>query len=370
MPEVIKVLGQVTTSAAGSTQLLSLFPDPNGEYVSTTSQTWFEYPNQSILFGVPTDNGGGVGSNCQSGYRSDLHYPNTANSTGRSNVFGLKTHSNQQRPLWKMSTNTNNTPALKLERPYLDSGQVYTLYFNHYGEDDSGHGNHGHNQGGIHYSRGVNQYDIVPYTGSFFQHYNATYGWNDDSSALNIWKTFYTTFTGEGGLFDLSIQLRNHNYNGWKGVYFDNFTLLKGAVPLALIPLRPTDGASGNANALYTSPYTIKSEGWSTLPYQSPTIRKVTGSWQTLYTVPENTSAVASTLSVSNFGTSATTYRIAVQKYGETLSSKHILAFDHPIPQTSNESHSIGITLAAGDKIIVQSDVDKVNFQLFGSEIS
>jgi hypothetical protein len=31
---------------------------------------------------------------------------------------------------------------------------------------------------------------------------------------------------------------------------------------------------------------------------------------------------------------------------------------------------TIGLSLAAGDKIIVQSDTDKVQFQLFGSELT
>ena len=369
MPEVIKILGQVTGSTAGAIQQLSLFPDPNGEFIPSTTETWYEHPNQGVLFGAPTDNGGGVGSNSASGYTHGTHFPNTANVTGRSNSFGFRTHNNNHRPLWQMSTNTNNTSTLKLERPYLESGQVYTMYFNvkynggHYSENHHGHG-------GIHYSRGVNQYDIIPYTGSFHSHFVSSRGFTDDSSNHNTWRTFYNTFVGEGGLFDLRVQMRNHSFDDWSYLWFDNFTLLKGAVPLALIPVRPTDGASGNANALYTSPYTIRSEGWSTLPYQSPTIRRLTGSWQTLYTVPESKSAVASTLHISNYGTSNATYRVAVQKYGETLSSKHIFAFDHPITQTSSESLSIGLTLAAGDKVIVQSDTDKLNFQLFGSEIS
>jgi hypothetical protein len=369
MPEVIKILGQVTGSTAGSIQQLSLFPDPNGEFVPTTSETWYSYPDQSVLFGAPTDNGGGIGTNAQSGYSHSQHFPNTANVTGRSNSFVLRTHNNNHRPLWQMSTNTNNTSTLKLERPFLESGQVYTMYFNvKYSGGHYSNNHHGH--GGIHYSRGINQYNIVPYTESFYSHFTTSNGFTTDGNTNNDWKTWYGTFVGEGGYFDLRVQMRNHSFDDWSYLYFDNFTILKGAVPLALIPVRPTDGASGNANALYTSPYTIRSEGWSSLPYQSPTIRKLTGAWQTLYTVPENKSAVASTLHISNYGTSNSTYRVAVQKYGEILSSKHIFAFDHPITQTSSESLSIGLTLAAGDKVIVQSDTDKINFQLFGSEIS
>jgi hypothetical protein len=362
MPEYIKILGQVSGSPAGAIQQLSMFPDPNGEF-STTNVTYAN-PTQSPLFGLPTDNGGGINENCIIGWTTSQHAPNSANSTGRTNSFYTSTHSSNYRPLWKLSTNTTG-----LERPFLKSGQVYTMSFWTKAMDQNqGHWSSHHGHGGMHYSRGVNTYDLVPYTSSFTQHFYSQYGWNDDSSAHNNWKQWYGTFTGEGGFFDFQVQMRNHSYNEWTYLYFDNFTLLEGAVPKALLPTRPTDGASGNANALYTSPYTTRSEGWSNIAYRSPTIRKLTGSWQTLYTCPDSRTAVASTLVISNYGTAAATYRIAVQKYGETLASNHILAFDHPIIQTSSESMSIGLTLSAGDRVIVQSDTDKINFQLFGAE--
>ena len=360
MPEYIKILGQVTASTAGPLQQLSMFPDPNGEFATT--DVTFAHPNQSPLFGVPTDNGGGVNSNCQVGYSASRFAPNSANAGGRTNSFFTSTHSDNMRPLWKMSTNTTG-----LERPFLKSGQVYTMSFWARSEGGS-HWNSHRGHGGIHYSRGAGLYDIIPYTSSVTDHAYSGYGWNDDSSIQNNWKQWYATFNGEGGFFDLQVQMRNHSFNAWTYFYFDNFTILEGAVPKALLPTRPLDGASGNANALYTSPYTTRSEGWSSLEYRSPTIRKVTGAWQTLYTVPDNRTAVASTLVITNYGTSAATYRIAVQKYGEALASNHILAFDHPIIQTSSESMSIGLTLSAGDRVIVQSDTNKLNFQLFGAE--
>lgn len=198
-------------------------------------------------------------------------------------------------------------------------------------------------------------------------------GWDSPigghNNIMNHWGRHYQTFTGQGGFFDFECKPYNHSYNDWTYFDVDNFALIEGAIPKALLPFRPVDGASGNPNALYTSPYTTRSEGWSSTPYASPTIRKVTGGWVTLYTVPDSKAAIASSIVISNIGTSAATYRIAVQKYGEALSHRHMLAFDHPINQTAAETMTIGLTLAAGDKVMVQSDVDKVQFQLFGSEI-
>ena len=360
MPEYIKILGQVTTSAAGAVQQLSMFPDPNFEFYTTN--TSHDNTASGPIFGIPTTGGNsGVNSNSQQQYRTNEHSPNSASPGGRTNSLRFANHNNDYHPVW----NLNGTGSTK---PYLKAGQVYTMSFFATTQNSDHHFNNHHGHAGLHYNRGINEYNIIPYTSSFYSHAATGYGWVTGDNLDTGWRQFYTTFTGEGGDFNFRARIFNHSFTGWSYISLDNFILLEGAVPRALLPTRPTDGASGNANALYTAPYTVRSEGWSGAAYQSPTIRRVTGSWQTLYTVPDNRSAVASTLHISNYGIANATYRVAVQKFGESLSSQHILAFDHPITQTSSESLSIGLTLAAGDRIIVQSDVDKLTFQLFGSE--
>jgi hypothetical protein len=363
MPEYIKILGQVTTTAAGAVQQLSMFPDPNFEFY--TAETTHNNTTSGPIFGVPTSGGNnGVDSNSQQTYITGDHSPNSANVSGRTNALRFYQHGNEFHPVWELN-------GTGVDKPFLKSGQVYTMSFWMKATGASGYWNSHHGHGGVHYNRGVNQYDIIPYGDNVNNRANSSHisGWTNDDTLYNNWKQFYTTFTGEGGSFNLKFRIWNHSYSGRTSHWtIDNFTLLEGAVPIALLPTRPSDGSSGNANALYTAPYTIRSEGWQKLPYQSPTIRRVTGSWQTLYTVPDNRTAVASTLHIANYGAANTTYRVAVQKAGETLESKHIFAFDHPITQTSSESLSIGLTLSAGDRVLVQADVDKITFQLFGSE--
>jgi len=361
MPEYIKILGQITTTAAGALQQLSMFPDPNLEYYTT--DTTHNNTTSGPIFGIPTSGGNsGVDGNSQQTYITGDHAPNSANSTGRTNCLRFYQHGNEFHPIWDLN-------GTGVDRPFLKAGQVYTLSFWMKAEGTNGYWNSHHGHGGIHYNRGVNQYDIIPYGDNVTNRAYQQYGWLDDNGLYSNWKQWYQTFTGEGGLFNMRFRIYNHSYSGrtshW---YLDNVTLLEGAVPRALLSTRPPDGASGNANALYTAPYTVRSEGWQKTAYQSPTIRRVTGSWQTLYTCPDNRTAVASTLHIANYGAANTTYRVAVQKAGETLGSQHILAFDHPITQTSSESLSIGLTLSAGDRVIVQADVDKITFQLFGSE--
>jgi hypothetical protein len=87
-----------------------------------------------------------------------------------------------------------------------------------------------------------------------------------------------------------------------------------------------------------------------------------------LYTTPAGSSAVVSTLTVSNLSQSATTYRYAVIPSGETIAKKHWIVFDAPIGANSTDTFTIGKTLAAGDKIIVTADTNNVAFTAFGNE--
>jgi hypothetical protein len=52
------------------------------------------------------------------------------------------------------------------------------------------------------------------------------------------------------------------------------------------------------------------------------------------------------------------------------LATRHWLAFDAPIGANSTDTFTLGITMSAGDVIIVQTDSSLVSFSAFGSEIS
>jgi hypothetical protein len=89
-----------------------------------------------------------------------------------------------------------------------------------------------------------------------------------------------------------------------------------------------------------------------------------------LYTVPSNTEAVISTLSVCNRAGSGATYRIAIIKSGETLENKHYLIFDSAVPGNDTAVLTLGLTMSSGDKIGVYSSTANVTFSVYGSEIS
>lgn len=90
----------------------------------------------------------------------------------------------------------------------------------------------------------------------------------------------------------------------------------------------------------------------------------------TLYTVPSATSAVASTLSICNLGSSATTYRVAVRPAGATLANQHYIAYDASVSANDTVLLTLGITLAATDVVTVYAGTANVAFSLYGSEIT
>lgn len=89
-----------------------------------------------------------------------------------------------------------------------------------------------------------------------------------------------------------------------------------------------------------------------------------------LYTVPANTEAVASTLAICNQAATAATFRAAIRPAGETLAGKHYISYETNIPGNDTISLTLGITLAQTDVVTVYANSATVSFNLFGSEIT
>lgn len=89
-----------------------------------------------------------------------------------------------------------------------------------------------------------------------------------------------------------------------------------------------------------------------------------------LYTVPSATQAVASTLSVCNTGSASTLYRVAVRPSGETLASKHYIAYDAYAEANNSSFLTIGLSLGSTDVVTVYASSGTLSFGLFGTEIS
>lgn len=129
--------------------------------------------------------------------------------------------------------------------------------------------------------------------------------------------------------------------------------------------------SSNTTNATLTAPFTKRGETiWSGTANSSTTISTFAGALTDLYTVPASTQTVVSTITATNLTTSATSCRVLVLPSGQTAAAKNFIVFDGTLPANTTEAYTLGITLAAGDKLQVASDIANVSFSAFGSEIS
>ncbi len=390
MAQEYKILGQAQGTTAPAQENINLYPDPNHERYTSEQNFDPHSGTASVVTPGAATNSIWYWQTPVSGGTSHAyqHWPLNAGSasgtttSGRtgyvrfSNHENVGSHDNNHTRKWRLDTNKTGT---------LVAGKTYTLdLWAHATLDSYSHGSqHGYSR--VEFWDGAAwQYimagipsDRASHINNVDNHGSAGFYQIQTDAAGNRaswdggWRRFYKTFTAAGtAKFDMRVSLSTHSNNQWHRIFLDNVYLAEGAIPRALIPAKAPDGTSGNALALHTTPFTTRSEGWSGDAFNSPTTRKFTGDWQNLYMVPDlvGASAVVSTITISNSGSSTATYRIAVQKFGETLASKHFIAFDHTITPTSLETLTLGITLGRQDKIIVQSDSERLVFSAFGTE--
>lgn len=89
-----------------------------------------------------------------------------------------------------------------------------------------------------------------------------------------------------------------------------------------------------------------------------------------LYTVPAATQAIISSITVSNRTTTAATFRISVSPAGAATANKDYLVYDTQIGSNGVVTLTLGITLAATDKIRVFASTANLSFNAFGSELA
>ena len=90
----------------------------------------------------------------------------------------------------------------------------------------------------------------------------------------------------------------------------------------------------------------------------------------TLYTVPSSTQTIVSTISVCNLTAGEIAFRIAIRPAGESLATKHYIAYDAKVSGNDTTFITVGATLGAGDVITVYEAAADLTFNAFGSEIN
>jgi hypothetical protein len=90
-----------------------------------------------------------------------------------------------------------------------------------------------------------------------------------------------------------------------------------------------------------------------------------------LYVVPASTDVVISSLIIANRSTSVSaTYSIAISPNGETIATKHYIAFNVTLDPAESAILTLGLTLDSSDKVIVLASTANLSFSAFGTEIS
>ena len=92
---------------------------------------------------------------------------------------------------------------------------------------------------------------------------------------------------------------------------------------------------------------------------------------ESLYTVPVSTQAVVSSIAITNQAASSATFRIAIRPSADaTTTAKHYLVYGTTVGAADTVVLTIGVTMAASDKIRVFGSTATLSFSAFGSEIS
>jgi hypothetical protein len=87
-----------------------------------------------------------------------------------------------------------------------------------------------------------------------------------------------------------------------------------------------------------------------------------------LYTAPS--AVVGSTLCICNRTGATVTFRVAVAPGGAADDPKHYLYYDKKVLKNDSIFVTIGLTLAATDKVRVYASATGLSFSLFGTEVS
>ena len=89
-----------------------------------------------------------------------------------------------------------------------------------------------------------------------------------------------------------------------------------------------------------------------------------------LYVVPSATEVVLSSIIIANRGATPTSYRVAILPFLATLGNPHYIAFDVEISAEDSTTLTLGVTMRAGDKVVVYATNSNISFSVFGMELA
>lgn len=92
---------------------------------------------------------------------------------------------------------------------------------------------------------------------------------------------------------------------------------------------------------------------------------------ETVYTVPSSTQTIISSIMIANRSGANASFKVAVRPSADaTTANKHYIFSDFEINAYSTFIGTLGITLSAGDKILIRTQCGAASISLFGSEVA
>lgn len=369
----VKVLGQVlSTAPSTAASIVNLVKDPSFENLTITSAV--TNANSSLVYVVPGTNNhwqisaSHTGNNyffARSGQRQGL----TADSGNQALVTGTATNNisaNGTVTLYYGFVLGSSTSTIvdqnKFDRDLaarLDENVTYYYGAKYYTPDITG--------------VGTARIQVTVWQADGFA--NTTFAQTATTLTAGSWQTLSGSFSGSGNKYatirlsyDAQTNMPSTSYVAWDSVWISDSSTYSGTYP------------NPDGTTILTAPFNDNGVVYGGTFGASESIRSYPGTITDLYTVPAGSSAVVSTITVSNLNTRFATgsntpgytdtvpVRIAVLPSGQTLAKKHFIVFDALVSSNTTQTFTIGMTLAAGDKIQVSAPTNDVTFTAFGSE--
>jgi hypothetical protein len=94
------------------------------------------------------------------------------------------------------------------------------------------------------------------------------------------------------------------------------------------------------------------------------------GTYSTAYTVAAGKSAIISTITICNQAASDMTYRVAVATTASAPATAEFITYGSTCKANDTVCLTLGLTLHAGESVVISSSANTSSFGVFGSEIS
>lgn len=133
---------------------------------------------------------------------------------------------------------------------------------------------------------------------------------------------------------------------------------MDGLVKVLSAPTTTTFSYAKGGSAVVSTAVTIGAVG-----------RALPTTWTQLYQVPSATSTVLSTIVAANLNPISTQIRIAIAT-GTTPTLNEIIIYDSFISANDTLTLTLGLTLPAAERILVNANQPEVSFSAYGAEIS